>query len=53
VNFPLKRPPAASYRFIFDPGDLGKRRFERESLSYVADTLFMIRNGRRLRYVRR
>jgi hypothetical protein len=53
VSFPLKRPPAASYRFIFDPGDLGKRRFERESLSYVADTLFMIRNGRRLRYVRR
>jgi hypothetical protein len=52
VAFPLARPPAAEYRFIFSPGDLGIRRFEAERLEIEDGALIMTRNGRRMRYVR-
>jgi hypothetical protein len=51
--FPLTIPPAAEYRFVFDPGDLGTRRFEAETLIVSNTELIMKRDGRRMTYVRR
>ncbi|MDZ7630175.1 MAG: hypothetical protein U5K74_02155 [Gemmatimonadaceae bacterium] len=53
VPFLLGAPVHAAYRFVFDRGDLGTRRFDRERLAVSPDRLTMTLNGRALTYVRR
>jgi hypothetical protein len=52
VSFPLSNPAKSVYRFVFDRGDLGTRRFENEHVGVAPDTLRVTINGRRLTYVR-
>jgi hypothetical protein len=52
VGFPLTGAVHAKYRFIFDPGDLGTRRFEAERLRIEDGALIMTRNDHPMRYVR-
>ena len=52
VNFPIEGKPKAVYRFVFDRGDLGRYRFEDARLAVEGDTLVLVRNGRRMEYVR-
>ncbi|MBC7841662.1 MAG: hypothetical protein H7099_05095 [Gemmatimonadaceae bacterium] len=53
VGFPLSGTVHSTYRFLFDPGDLGRRRFEGERLRIEDGVLIMTRNGHPMRYVRR
>ncbi|MCC7053426.1 MAG: hypothetical protein IT355_09165 [Gemmatimonadaceae bacterium] len=53
VAFPLEGKPRATYRFVFDRGDLGRHRFEGARLETATNQLILTRNGRRLHYVRR
>ncbi len=52
VPFPLSGQVSAFYRFVFDRGDLGTRRFEREQLIVAPGRLTMRMNGRPMTYVR-
>ena len=53
VPFTLAAPLKASYRFVFDRGDLGRRRFEQQRLEIGDGRVFMtMNNGHRLTYVR-
>jgi hypothetical protein len=50
--FPLGRAPKALYRFVFDRGDLGVRRFDATALTVDTNQLTMTMNGRSMSYVR-
>ena len=53
VPFALAAPLKARYRFVFDRGDLGRRRFEQQRLEIGDGRVFMtMNNGHRLTYVR-
>lgn len=50
--FPLGRPPKSTYRFVFDRGDLGVRRFDAIRLTVAKNQLTMTMNGQRMNYAR-
>lgn len=52
VPFALTAPVKATYRFVFDRGDLGTRRFTAQHLQTTEGRLLMTINGQRLTYVR-
>jgi hypothetical protein len=52
VPFPLSGQVKAHYRFAFDRGDLGRRRFERERLTVDKNRVTLTLNGRAMTYVR-
>ena len=52
VPFQLGRAPKAVYKFVFDRGDLGVRRFEASRAIIEANQLTLTMNGRRMTYVR-
>lgn len=52
MSFPLSGTGYSTYRFLFDPGDLGRRRFDGETLRVEDGVLIMTRNGHPMRYVR-
>ena len=52
VPFSLAAPLKAQYRFVFDRGDLGRRRFEQQRLNVEEGRVIMTMNGRRMTYVK-
>ena len=52
VPFKLTAPVKAQYRFVFDRGDLGRRRFEKQRLDIEEGRVIMTMNGRRMTYVK-
>ena len=50
--FPLSRPLKSTYRFVFDRGDIGVRRFDATRLIAGTKQLTMTMNGQRMNYVR-
>jgi hypothetical protein len=53
VAFPLKAPAADEYHFVFNPGDLGTRRFDGDTLRIEEDAVIITRNDHAMRYIRR
>ena len=52
VSFPLGGAPKSLYRFVFDHGDLGVRRFDATRLTVAKNQLTMTMNGQRMNYAR-
>lgn len=50
--FDISGKPRALYRFVFLPGDLGRRRFSDERFTVEPGRLVMTLNGRAMKYVR-